>query len=108
MTKKVYPKGVWKLSIFNLLTKTKLIIIGKKLIKIVSNNIHTFTLISPTSTSPLGIINEHTYIIINDKIIGKRKYNAKYLTLFKRDNINSLFESLVAIKIFFLKNKERP
>ena len=94
----------------NLFTTNKLIIIGKKLIKIVSNTIHTFTLISPTSTSPVGIIKEHTYIIKNDKIIGKRKYNATYLTLFKTESINSLFESLVAIKIFFLlmKIKERP
>ena len=54
------------------------------------------------STSLFGIINEQIYIITNDKIIGRKKYNAIYFTLFKTESINSLFESLVEIKIFFL------
>ena len=78
---------------------------GKKLIKIVSENIHTFTLISPISTSPFGIMKEHIYIIRNDKIKGVIKYNATYFTLFKTDSTNSLFVSPEANKIFFLLSK---
>ena len=36
------------------------------------------------------------------KIIGIKKYNATYLTLFITESINSVLESLVAINIFFL------
>ena len=66
------------------------------------DNNHTITLTSPTSTSLLGIMNEQTYIIVNDKIIGNKKYNATYLTLFITESSNSLLEALVEIKMFFL------